>query len=326
MKPLIFAGIGEVLFDIFEDGTETLGGAPLNFAVHAHQLADAFKTGCGVIVSRIGNDSRGNDILAQLKRFGMSDRYISSDSRRPTGAVSVSMQNGEPGYQIESGAAWDYMAGGSSIRALAARCAAVCFGSLAQRSSVSRETIREFLRHAPRAIRLYDVNLRRNTRTGEPGYSHEIVAYGCSSATIIKANRSELYEMLDLLGIETVPERSAEGMRRMMASLLERFPARTMVVTLGSKGTLALSRDGEFDLGASAVIEATPHPVGAGDACSAGIMFGTALGWDIHSVMELANRMGADVAAQPSATPPLSDKTLKFVRSRLNNDEARGKT
>ncbi|MGD0101875.1 MAG: hypothetical protein ABSC60_16160 [Acidobacteriota bacterium] len=62
----------------------------------------------------------------------------------------------------------------------------------------------------------------------------------------------------------------------------------------------------------------TPHPVGAGDACSAEILLGFTLGWDIHTTMELANRMGADVAAHPSATPPLSDETLSFAQAQLH--------
>ena len=88
-------------------------------------------------------------------------------------------------------------------------------------------------------------------------------------------------------------------------------------MTLGADGTIFLSRKGEFDLSAPVTNEEKPHPVGAGDACSAGMIFGLALGWDIRSTMQLANRMGADVAAHPSATPPLSDSTLEFARAQL---------
>ena len=101
--------------------------------------------------------------------------------------------------------------------------------------------------------------------------------------------------------------------------LLSRFPARAIVVTRGAEGTIVLSRDGELDLSASALIEGKAHPVGAGDACSAGILFGLTLGWDVHTTMELANRMGSDVAAQLSATPPLSDATLQFARAQLHS-------
>jgi len=100
-----------------------------------------------------------------------------------------------------------------------------------------------------------------------------------------------------------------------MEVLLARYPAQAIVVTRGAQGTVVLNRNGEFDLSTPIAMEGLSHPVGAGDACSAGILFGISLGWDIHTTMELANRMGADVAAHPSATPPLSDSTLKFAHA-----------
>jgi fructokinase len=317
MDPLVFVGIGEALYDVFEDGTETLGGAPLNYAVHAHQLAGQLGIGSGMIVSCINSDRRGNGIIDFLFRLGMSTRYVGKDSGHPTGLVSVFMRNGEPGYQIEAGAAWDYIADKPALKELADQCDAVCFGSLAQRSSVTRDTIRNFLRNAPQAIRLYDVNLRRNTLTGEAGYSPEIVDYSCQSATIIKANQPELFALLDLLEIACSADRTLNGIRRRMELLLTHFPAQAIVVTRGVEGTIVLSRQGEYDVSAPVKTMGTHHPVGAGDACSAGILFGMTLGWDIHTTMELANRMGADVAAHSSATPPLSPETLNFAQTRL---------
>ena len=105
MNPLTFVGIGEVLIDIFEDGTETLGGAPLNFAVHVHQLAGRLCVGQGIVVSAISSDTRGRKIIENLENRQMSARYIGRDADHPTGLVSVFMKNGEPGYQIETEAA-----------------------------------------------------------------------------------------------------------------------------------------------------------------------------------------------------------------------------
>ena len=319
MDSLTFVGIGEVLYDVFEDGTETLGGAPLNFAVHVHQLASQFGVGYGTIVSCINSDQRGYKILDSLDRLRMPTRYVGKDSSHSTGSVSVFIRNGEPGYQIEAGAAWDYMTDKPLLKDLAGQCDALCFGSLAQRSPVSRETIRKFLQNAPQAIRLYDVNLRRNTLTGEAGYTPEIVDYSCRAATIIKANQSELFTILDLLGIDSPADRTLTGIRRGMEQLLAHFPAQAIVITRGVEGTVVLRRDAEFDLSTPVSAAGTAHPVGAGDACSAGILFGIALRWDLRSTMQLANRMGADVAAHPSATPPLSEKTVNFVQGRLNN-------
>ncbi len=322
MNPLTFVGIGEVLFDVFEDGTETLGGAPLNFAVHAHQLADVLGVGQGVVVSAVNSDALGNKIIESLENRQISTRYIGRDADHPTGLVSVFMKNGEPGYQIESGAAWDYIAEKPELKGLAHSCSAVCFGSLAQRSVVSRRTIRKFLADSsPQTIRLYDANLRRNTVTGEAGYSPEIIEYSCRTATIIKANQDELFAIFDILGITCALGNSLEHIRSRMGILLTRFPAEMIVVTRGGQGTLVLNRDGNFKLTEPRPAKGTPHPVGAGDACSAGILFGLTLGWDIHTTMELANRMGADVAAHSSATPPLSSETLIFARALLLEKE-----
>lgn len=318
INPLTFVGIGEVLYDVFEYGTEKLGGAPLNFAIHVHQLARRLGIGQGIIVSCINSDRRGYKIINSLRRRRMLTRYVQKDPGHPTGLVSVFMRNGEPGYQIDAGAAWDYMTDTPALRKLAGQCSAVCFGSLAQRCSVSRSTIRSFLKNTPpQAIRLYDVNLRQNALTGEAGYSREIVDYSCQAATIIKANQSELFGIFDLLGISCPVDRALDGIRRRMEMLLTRFPAQAIVVTRGGEGILVLNRNGEFHLTAPIPTEGTSHPVGAGDACSAGILFGMTLGWNIHSTMELANRMGADVAAHPSATPPLSSGTLDFARAQL---------
>ena len=314
-------GIGEVLFDVFENGTETLGGAPLNFAVHVHQLASQLGVGGGIIVSSVNSDNRGYKIIESLESRHMSSRYIGKDDNHPTGFVSVYMQNGEPGYQIEAEAAWDYISDTAELKELAGQCSAICFGSLAQRSSVSKSTIRNFLENSPpKAIRLYDVNLRQNTLTGETGYSQEIIGYSCQTAAIIKANQSELFQLFDILEISCPLDTSVEGVRRRMETLLAKFPAKTIIVTRGDQGTLALNQDGEFDLTEPRPTKRTPNPVGAGDACSAGILFGLTLGWDIHTTMELANRMGSDVASHPSATPPISDETLKFARKKLHNN------
>src|SRR5712692_2440491 len=82
-----FVGIGEVLFDVFEDGLETLGGAPLNVAVHAHQLAAPLGAGRGIVVSCVGNDARGEEIRRGLRQRGMDPHFIAIDAARQTGRV-----------------------------------------------------------------------------------------------------------------------------------------------------------------------------------------------------------------------------------------------
>ncbi len=321
-KHVTIVGLGEVLFDIFEDGTETLGGAPLNVAVHAHQLAASVGAGEGVVASRVGADLHGNQILELLRSRGMSTQYMQADRDHPTGTVSVFMRNGEPGYQIEPGAAWDFITTSELLDELARRSDAVCFGSLAQRAPASRQTIQRFLRNAPNAIRLYDVNLRRNTLTDEAGYSTSVIEESCQLATMMKLNSAELIEICDLYDIGASAGRGEDGMRRRIESVLERLPVEAVILTRGPEGTMLFTRKGEFSGHLPPIPLLNVYPVGAGDACSAGILFGSVLGWHPDDAIDLANQMGAWVASQLSATPLLPDSILTFLRETAHSQPA----
>jgi fructokinase len=312
-KQLQFVGLGEVLFDMFEDGTATLGGAPLNVALHAHQLANAFGIGDGILVSRVGEDPEGRQIRDALTERGMSTRYVQPDSAHRTGIVSVFMRDGEPGYQIERDAAWDFLERESALDELAESCDAVCFGSLAQRSPKSGETIRAFLALARKAVRLYDVNLRRNTLTHERGYNAEILERSCEIATIVKVNSDELFEIAALFGID-VRDPDEEHMIPGLANhVMNRLCIPALIVTRGCRGTTLFTSEGEFHGQLPLIALKDVHPVGAGDACTAGILFGTVLAFPPDAAVDLGNRMGAWVASHRSATPKLSHDIVSFI-------------
>ena len=306
MRPaerLTIVGLGEVLFDVFEDGTQTLGGAPLNVAVHAHQLAAPLGYGEGVVASRVGCDARGREIVELLRARGMATRYVQEDREHPTGVVSVLMRNGEPGYQIEAGAAWDFIGASQELDELAAKCDAVCFGSLAQRASGSRATIQRFLQQAPQALRLFDINLRRNTLTHEEAYTAELIEETCRLATMIKLNEAELAEVCGWYGVSPSVE-----------YLSKRFPVKAVILTRSEQGTTLFTQQGVCNGRERTARVGDAHPVGAGDACSAGVLFGLLMGWEPDEAVDLANRMGAWVASQVSATPMLPDDILSFVQ------------
>ena len=132
---LIIVGLGEALFDLLPTG-RVLGGATLNVACHAHVLLSE-REGQGVVASRIGADDLGDEILAQLARRGMATDYVQRDAAHPTGIVNVTLQTGQPTFEIVANVAWDYMEFTPGWSDLAGRATAVCFGTLAQRSSTS---------------------------------------------------------------------------------------------------------------------------------------------------------------------------------------------
>jgi fructokinase len=218
------------------------------------------------------------------------------------------MSNGEPAYQIAPDSASDYLLPEPSLEELAANCHAVCYGSLAERAAVSMKTIRDFLQAASQSVRLYDANLRWNPVTGEQGYTAEIVETSCRFATVIKVNSSEVVTICDLLRI------GSASTERSIDELLKRFPARAVVLTRGEQGTQLFTRHGVVTAEVPPVDPQQVFPVGAGDACSAGLLVGFTLGWPDRRAVDLANRMGAWVASRLSATPPLPASILNFIR------------
>ena len=173
----IVVGLGEALFDLLPAGP-VLGGAPLNVAVHAHQLGAE-----GILVSRVGRDEFGDRIRKELASRSMSADHLQTDPDRPTGTVQVTLRNGEPQYDIVPDVAWDAIDFTADLEALASRCAAVCFGSLAQRGSRSSAAILRFLDRAGRAVRLFDVNLRQRY------YSRGVLTAGLERSTMVKLSK-----------------------------------------------------------------------------------------------------------------------------------------
>jgi fructokinase len=296
------------LFDLLPDGP-VLGGAPLNVAVQAHQ-ASAPLGGRGVVVSRVGQDELGEQIIADLRGRGMTVEHVQSDPDHETGKVYVNLSagGGSPSYEIVDNVAWDWLQFDPDLESLAARCEAVCFGSLAQRQTTTRDTIHRFLGVARRAVRLFDVNLRQQY------FSESVLRRSCELASVVKLNEHELPIVLDALGIDANAKGEA-GLDRGAAALLKKTNVQMVALTRGARGTVLYTADqkatGEP---ASYPPAANADSVGAGDACSAGLLVGLVQRWPLQRTVDLANHLGAFVASQPGATPALPDEVLAMVK------------
>ena len=128
-RPLCI-GLGEVLWDLLPAGKQ-LGGAPANFAYHARELgADS------LVVSRVGNDPLGRELLGHLAGLGLRSDGISTDPTVPTGTVAVTLdQQGKPTYTIQEPSAWDFIEAQADILKQAARAEAVCGSIFGHRNS-----------------------------------------------------------------------------------------------------------------------------------------------------------------------------------------------
>lgn len=306
MKMPVVVGIGEILWDMLPTGRQ-LGGAPANFACFARALgAEAY------IVSRVGGDRLGGEILKKLDEKGFSLKYITRDQSHPTGSVEVRLKrNGKPGYDIKENVAWDFIEFSSALRSLAGKTKAVCFGSLSQRSPVTGETIREFVAAmSVSSLKVFDINLRQSF------YSLKIIHELLTLSNICKLNDEELHVVSGLFSIRG-------GEKEAVEHLIRNYRLRLVAVTRGSKGAVLYCRKGVYSArGRKARVVDT---VGAGDAFTAALVMGLLKGLKMETISNLANRLAAYVCSQQGATPILSPdpettNIMKALRQPFNGE------
>lgn len=291
-------GLGEALFDCFPERV-ILGGAPVNVAVHAGQLL-ARGRGRAVVVSRVGTDALGDRLVRELEARGLDTTFIQRNADHATGNVHVHLDaQRHATYTISENVAWDHIAFNADLERLAAGCSAVCFGTLAQRSPVSRRTIQRFLAAATHAIRLYDVNLRQRY------YSETIIRESLAGATLAKLNEEELPLVADLLGLGRAGATDAD-LDAMAQALCSAFPLHGLVLTRGARGTTLYLHGRRYE---GTPVGLDPEPgadsVGAGDASAAAIICGLLRQWPPAEIVQAANVLGAYVASRAGATPTL---------------------
>lgn len=305
----LIVGLGEALWDVLPSGKK-LGGAPLNVVCHVHKLLSS-SGGRGVVASRVGVDPLGEEVVNELQRRRMTVDCVQRDRAHATSTVTVDLAGGGPTYTFASDIAWDHLEFTPEWASLAAGCAAVCYGTLAQRSLQSRAAIWHFLDAAPQAIRLFDVNLRQGF------YDREAIVEGCRRATIVKLNNHELKVVTEAVGLPA----GASGLTGetieslpVLRALRTRFELDAIVFTRGERGTLLVVGEDAFE---PPPVDYPKAPqadsVGAGDACSAGILTGWVRGLPPARTAELANHLGAFVASQHGATPVLPSKIIRLA-------------
>jgi fructokinase len=301
-SPALMIGLGEVLWDHLPSG-KALGGAPSNFAYMANLLGDE-----GVVASRVGNDEAGREVRAAMQKLGLSTSHLQEDTQYPTGMVTVQIDAaGQPEFKIKDSVSWDCLEWTPAWADLAARADVICFGSLAQRSPISRATVQRFLEAVPeRTLRIYDVNLR------ESFYSRELVQESLKLSHVAKLNDEELFRVSDLLG---VAPRSEEVRAR---GLLVEYGLRLICVTRGARGSLLVSKDNTVEHRGFNVKVA--DAVGAGDAFTACLAHYYIRGESLDKISESANRFAAWVATQVGATPPIHGTLLQETLDRAVPD------
>ncbi len=284
-------GIGEVLWDVFPTGRK-LGGAPANFAYHVSQFGLE-----GLAVSAIGRDALGEETLNALNGHGL--HFHMDRVEEPTGTVQVTLdEKGIPQYEIKTGVAWDNIPYTKELAEIAARTRAVCFGSLAQRSPVSRETIGWFLDAVPEeCLKVFDINLRQQF------YTREVLEGSMERADILKINEEEILVVARMYGIHG----SAEDICR---ELMKRFRLGMVILTCGSVGSYVFHGDGMSYLDTPEVKVA--DTVGAGDSFTGAFVACILAGRSVEEAHKTAVEVSAYVCTRTGAMPPLPEDIIRL--------------
>lgn len=291
----IVIGLGELLWDCFAD-SRLPGGAPANVAFHACQL------GCrGVVCSRVGRDPLGDELLEFLAGQGLETTLIQRDAAHPTSTVTVDTSRpDQPRFTIHENVAWDYLALETPLEQWLGEAAAVCFGTLAQRSPASRESIQRAIRKVrPDCLVVYDVNLRQHF------YQRDWVETSLRASQIVKLNAEEVIELDKLL------EMNSPDQRGFARAIQDRFDVHTVCITRGDCGCLLVDPNNAIDDPGVPVHVA--DAVGAGDAFTAALIAARLRGWPLEAQASFANAVGALVASRPGAMPILREEFGRLV-------------
>ncbi len=295
-EPHLILGMGELLWDMLPEGPR-LGGAPANFTVMAGRLGNH-----AAVLSRIGRDDLGRCAVDLLDPLPADAGFLQVDPVHETGRVTVVLKDGQPEYVIHQPAAWDSMELSDEWVQLAARADAICFGSLAQRSHESRQTIQTLAAQTTsECVRVFDVNLRT------PFYSGEVIQESLELATVVKMNDGEVPQVLGLLGMAGEEGLGTGALRAGADRLLEEFPSLRMVaITRGGHGSLLVTHEAWHEHAGLPVRVA--DTIGAGDAFTAAMTHYLLRGADLETLNEAGNRWGSWVASQSGAMPALPDE------------------
>lgn len=279
-KPIV-VGVGELLWDMLPSGKKA-GGAPVNFVYHASCLGAE-----GYAISAVGNDELGREILEELDKNHI--RHMVEKVPYPTGTVQVDLKDGIPTYTIKEGVAWDHIPLTSAAIDLVEKADAICFGTLAQRSRQSRETIQSISSFAPKdAYLLLDINLRQHY------YTKELIEESLYLANVLKVNDEELVVLREMFGLEG-PELEVAHW------FMERYGLRMFVLTAGASHSTVYTKE-ETSTMPTAKVQVV-DTVGAGDSFSGALITSLLQGKSLAEAHRFAVDTAAFVCSREGAWP-----------------------
>lgn len=286
----VVVGMGEALWDVLPEGKK-IGGAPANFAYHVSQFG---LSSC--VVSAVGDDALGKEIIENFTSKGLNQ--LIAEVPYPTGTVQVEIdQAGVPQYEIKENVAWDNIPYTEALENLAKKTKAVCFGSLAQRNVVSRETISRFLDAMPRhddSLVVFDVNLRQGF------YNKEILCNSMKRCNILKINDEELVTVSRMFGYPGI------DLQDKCWILLGKYNLKMLILTCGINGSYVFT-PGNVSFQPTPTVEVA-DTVGAGDSFTAAFIASILRGRSVAEAHSRAVQTSAYVCTKKGAMPVLPDE------------------
>lgn len=283
----IVVGMGEALWDVLPEGKK-IGGAPANFAYHVSQFGLPSR-----VISAVGSDPLGREIVENFTSKGLN--HLIEEVPYPTGTVQVEIDPaGVPQYDIKENVAWDNIPYTACLEALAGQTRAVCFGSLAQRNVVSRDTINRFLDAMPQtadSLVVFDVNLRQGF------YTKEILCNSMKRCNILKINDEELVTVSRMFGYPGI------DLQDKCWILLGKYNLRMLILTCGINGSYVFT-PGNVSFQPTPKVEVA-DTVGAGDSFTAAFIASLLKGKSVAEAHALAVRTSAFVCTRKGAMPEL---------------------
>jgi fructokinase len=285
--PVLF---GEVLFDCFEDGSRVLGGAPFNAAWHLQAF------GCQpLFISRVGDDPWGRKIRDTMQQWGMTTVGLQKDPEHTTGEVQVSLDRGQPSFEILADRAYDYI---QSEELPSMNPSLVYHGTLGLRQAVARETLADLLQRYPATV-FMDVNLR------PPWWERDQVARLLDRARWVKINDAELKMLVD----------EGDDLQTKASTLMHRHDLTWVIVTQGAMGAFAVDPVGNIHTSEPATQIQVVDTVGAGDAFASVCILGLLRDWPLAQTLERAQQFASLLVGQRGATIPDMATYQPFIQA-----------
>ncbi len=294
--PVLMVGLGEVLWDFLPSGT-MLGGAPTNFAYMTSVLGNR-----GIVASRVGRDILGQQACEVMDSLGLTTNYIQRDEEHETGSATVLLDSaGLPTFTIKELVAWDFLDWTAAWEELSRLADVVCYGSLAQRSSISADTIDRFLGNTRKgAVKIFDVNLRQSF------YTMDVLHKLFLRADIAKLTDHEMRRVGSFFLANNIND-----VERLAKWLRSEFKLEVVCITRGDRGSLLISENEVVEHPGLAV--GVVDTVGAGDAFTACLAHQFVQGRPLTEISESANRFASWVVTQMGATPKIDPQNLQEI-------------